>query len=135
MFPITKRVSVFVVIALSVLSSVTCASDTSSDEPVAGKIANTGQFECPEQFGYFDDPADCSKYFVCVFGEALHEQCTGGLYFSVDHQTCDWPRNIGCKRGKWLTVTLVASINYLVTAGSYLLVRFSTLKNDSAKLN
>lgn len=56
----------------------------------------SSSFECPEQFGYFDDLSDCSKYFVCVFGEALHETCTGGLYFSAELQTCDWPRNVHC---------------------------------------
>lgn len=56
----------------------------------------TNLFNCPEQFGYFDDLSDCSKYFVCVFGEALHETCTGGLYFSSELQTCDWPRNVHC---------------------------------------
>lgn len=56
----------------------------------------TNLFNCPEQFGYYDDLSDCSKYFVCVFGEALHETCTGGLYFSSELQTCDWPRNVNC---------------------------------------
>lgn len=53
-------------------------------------------FKCPEKFGYFPDASDCSKYFVCVFGEALHEACTGGLFFSAELQTCDWPRNVPC---------------------------------------
>ena len=53
-------------------------------------------FKCPDQFGYFPDDHDCAKYFVCVFGEALHETCTGGLYFSEKLQTCDWPRNVEC---------------------------------------
>ncbi|KAI1289808.1 hypothetical protein HDE_08505 [Halotydeus destructor] len=56
----------------------------------------TSAFVCPEQFGYYDDMTDCSKYFVCVFGEALHETCTGGLHFSPELQTCDWPRNVKC---------------------------------------
>lgn len=53
-------------------------------------------FQCPEQFGYFADSSDCARYFVCVFGEALHETCTGGLYFSSELQTCDWPSNVLC---------------------------------------
>ena len=53
-------------------------------------------FRCPEQFGYYADEYNCSKYFVCVFGEALHESCTGGLRFSSELQTCDWPRNVIC---------------------------------------
>jgi len=56
-------------------------------------------FKCPEKFGYFPDSWDCSKYFVSVFGEALHESCTGGLYFSAELQTCDWPRNVPCLQG------------------------------------
>lgn len=57
----------------------------------------TQSFHCPEQFGYFADSTDCTRYFVCVFGEALHETCTGGLYFSSELQTCDWPQNVICQ--------------------------------------
>lgn len=53
-------------------------------------------FKCPEKFGYYPDTSDCTQYFVCVFGEPLHETCTGGLYFSAELQTCDWPRNVLC---------------------------------------
>lgn len=53
-------------------------------------------FQCPEQFGYYTDTRDCTKYYVCVFGEVLHESCTGGLRFSRELQTCDWPRNVDC---------------------------------------
>ncbi|RWS12168.1 hypothetical protein B4U79_03702 [Dinothrombium tinctorium] len=58
--------------------------------------ANRSIFVCPEKFGYFPDKRDCTRYFVCVFGEPLHESCTGGLYFSAELQTCDWPRNVLC---------------------------------------
>lgn len=54
-------------------------------------------FECPEEFGYYPHPADCSQYYVCVFGGALLESCTGGLMYSHELQTCDWPRNVGCE--------------------------------------
>uniref|UniRef100_T1JFB8 Chitin-binding type-2 domain-containing protein n=1 Tax=Strigamia maritima TaxID=126957 RepID=T1JFB8_STRMM len=56
-------------------------------------------FVCPDQFGYYADKNNCSRYFVCVFGLAVHESCTGGLYFSTDLQTCDWPRNVMCNQG------------------------------------
>ncbi|XP_015793287.1 uncharacterized protein LOC107369825 [Tetranychus urticae] len=62
--------------------------------------ANRSVFICPEKFGYFPDKRDCTKYFVCVFGEPLHESCTGGLYFSAELQTCDWPRNVQCPNEK-----------------------------------
>lgn len=51
---------------------------------------------CPEEFGYYSHPTDCSQYYVCVFGGALLESCTGGLMYSHELQTCDWPRNVGC---------------------------------------
>lgn len=63
--------------------------------PTPAPLASVN-FRCPEQFGYYADEYNCSKYFVCVFGEALHESCTGGLRFSSELQTCDWPRNVVC---------------------------------------
>lgn len=43
---------------------------------------NTGlEFECPEEFGYYPHPRDCTQYYVCVFGGALLESCTGGLMY------------------------------------------------------
>ncbi|XP_012275214.1 uncharacterized protein LOC105696933 isoform X1 [Orussus abietinus] len=54
------------------------------------------EFECPEEFGYYPHPRDCTQYYVCVFGGALLESCTGGLMYSHELQTCDWPRNVGC---------------------------------------
>ncbi|CAG5106796.1 Similar to CDA8: Chitin deacetylase 8 (Bombyx mori) [Cotesia congregata] len=55
------------------------------------------EFECPEEFGYYPHPRDCTQYYVCVFGGALLESCTGGLMYSHELQTCDWPRNVGCQ--------------------------------------
>ncbi|XP_053209789.1 homeobox protein 5-like isoform X2 [Panonychus citri] len=80
---------------LSPTSSVTLSTLTS---PV-NNVTTSTTFTCPEQFGYYIDHSDCTKYFVCVFGEALHETCTGGLYFSSELQTCDWPRNVLCGIG------------------------------------
>ncbi|VVC35996.1 Hypothetical protein CINCED_3A022481 [Cinara cedri] len=57
---------------------------------------NVEGFKCPEEFGYYPHPNDCSQYYVCVFGGALLESCTGGLMYSHELQTCDWPRNVGC---------------------------------------
>lgn len=53
-------------------------------------------FNCPEDFGYYPHPSDCTQYYVCVFGGALQESCTGGLVYSHELQTCDWPRNVVC---------------------------------------
>jgi len=53
-------------------------------------------FRCPEEFGYYAHPNDCSLYYVCVFGGPLLESCIGGLVYSEDLQTCDWPHNVPC---------------------------------------
>lgn len=79
----------------------TSSSSQTSPAPPAPSAAalyaaSSVNFRCPEQFGYYADEYNCSKYFVCVFGEALHESCTGGLRFSSELQTCDWPRNVVC---------------------------------------
>lgn len=60
-------------------------------------VQSSDTFECPEEFGYYPHPNDCSQYYVCVFGGALLESCTGGLMYSHELQTCDWPRNVGCE--------------------------------------
>jgi len=57
-------------------------------------------FRCPEEFGYYPHQSDCSLYYVCVFGGPLLESCTGGLVYSEDLQTCDWPRNVPCNINK-----------------------------------
>ncbi|XP_063701233.1 uncharacterized protein LOC134831435 [Culicoides brevitarsis] len=65
---------------------------------ISPKSSSSGvDFQCPEEFGYYPHPTDCSQYYVCVFGGALLESCTGGLMYSNELQTCDWPRNVGCE--------------------------------------
>ncbi|CAG9855162.1 unnamed protein product [Phyllotreta striolata] len=64
--------------------------------PIATSIKTGVNFDCPEEFGYYPHPSDCTQYYVCVFGGALLESCTGGLMYSHELQTCDWPRNVGC---------------------------------------
>nr|CAD7399040.1 unnamed protein product [Timema poppensis] len=74
---------------------------------VAGVSQSSG-FDCPEEFGYYSHPSDCTQYYVCVFGGALLESCTGGLMYSHELQTCDWPRNVGCgSEGASATVSTV----------------------------
>nr|XP_023013002.1 uncharacterized protein LOC111503036 isoform X1 [Leptinotarsa decemlineata] len=63
---------------------------------VTTEIKTGVNFDCPEEFGYYPHPNDCTQYYVCVFGGALLESCTGGLMYSHELQTCDWPRNVGC---------------------------------------
>ena len=65
-----------------------------------GVLAQKTEFRCPEEFGYYPHPTQCSLYYVCVFGGPLLESCTGGLVYSEDLQTCDWPRYVNIKHLK-----------------------------------
>ncbi|KAK2582761.1 hypothetical protein KPH14_005028 [Odynerus spinipes] len=80
---------------LAVLSTVDCQRKTPRSARASRNDAAL-EFECPEEFGYYPHPRDCTQYYVCVFGGALLESCTGGLMYSHELQTCDWPRNVGC---------------------------------------
>ena len=73
-----------------------CQRKVSRNVAVASEVKTVVNFNCPEEFGYYPHPSDCTQYYVCVFGGALLESCTGGLMYSHELQTCDWPRNVGC---------------------------------------
>ncbi|XP_011871916.1 PREDICTED: uncharacterized protein LOC105564270 isoform X2 [Vollenhovia emeryi] len=87
-----------VLLILAVVSRVGCQRNTPRSARASRNEAVL-EFECPEEFGYYPHPRDCTQYYVCVFGGALLESCTGGLMYSHDLQTCDWPRNVGCPEG------------------------------------
>ncbi|XP_044257338.1 uncharacterized protein LOC123006716 isoform X2 [Tribolium madens] len=73
-----------------------CQRKVSRNVALGSEVKTVANFNCPEEFGYYPHPNDCTQYYVCVFGGALLESCTGGLMYSHELQTCDWPRNVGC---------------------------------------
>ncbi|XP_062524545.1 uncharacterized protein LOC101740429 isoform X2 [Bombyx mori] len=98
-----RSCSALALFTLAVLTECLAASDRSRHRsgpvrsvPVAANVKRDVDFDCPEEFGYYPHPTDCTLYYVCVFGGALLESCTGGLMYSHELQTCDWPRNVGC---------------------------------------
>ncbi|XP_014246719.1 stress response protein nst1 isoform X2 [Cimex lectularius] len=85
--------------ALLLLNGSESGSSNRRRSPTPTPSSQPIDFDCPEEFGYYAHPTDCTQYYVCVFGGALLESCTGGLMYSHELQTCDWPRNVGCAPG------------------------------------
>ncbi|XP_037712330.1 uncharacterized protein LOC119548810 isoform X8 [Drosophila subpulchrella] len=106
---LTGRLSILWLLGLSLLLFKTGSTEAQSKRAsrvtssrsfgtnVKPTSSNGISFDCPEEFGYYPHPSDCTQYYVCVFGGALLESCTGGLMYSHELQTCDWPRNVGCE--------------------------------------
>ncbi|XP_023721414.1 mucin-12 isoform X4 [Cryptotermes secundus] len=95
-----RHIQKFINGAVAAASILTLLLEPSVGQQRRGRVGASGQqaveFDCPEDFGYYPHPSDCTQYYVCVFGDALLESCTGGLMYSHELQTCDWPRNVGC---------------------------------------
>ncbi|CAH0562127.1 unnamed protein product [Brassicogethes aeneus] len=89
-------VATFVLLATASFDVTTAQRKVSRNIQVGADVKTNVNFDCPEEFGYYPHPNDCTQYYVCVFGGALLESCTGGLMYSHELQTCDWPRNVGC---------------------------------------
>jgi len=62
----------------------------------AGTTATTP--ECPptDEVIFIPDPDNCSWYYICSYGKAVHEQCAPGLHFNAELSVCDYPSSAGC---------------------------------------
>ncbi|KRT80463.1 Carbohydrate-binding protein [Oryctes borbonicus] len=97
------------VLLLTCLALVSSQRKVSRTAQVAEEIKPEINFQCPEEFGYYPHPSDCTLYHVCFFGRPVLESCTGGLMYSPELQTCDWPRNVGCDGTGEVSITSVVS--------------------------
>lgn len=77
-----------------------------------GEEKGSLDFTCPTQFGHYRDTSNCAAYFICTFGQVLHKNCSTGLYFSERLQTCDWPTNVPCERGKSSSSFFSSSLSF-----------------------
>jgi len=57
-------------------------------------------FVCPEYWGYFADPNNCIKYFVCSAGIPERMTCRKQngiqLHYNEKNVWCDWPEKVDC---------------------------------------
>ena len=51
---------------------------------------------CPSASGYYADPADCHKYYLCSNSTPQHFTCSPGTSWNDSIKNCDWDFNTGC---------------------------------------
>ena len=62
-------------------------------------FAAQSNFRCPEKDGYFEDTAQCDKYYDCLDGIPEERLCPDGLVFdpfSRKREPCDHYFNVDC---------------------------------------
>lgn len=70
-------------------------------------------FKCKDE-GFFQHPRDCKKYFWCLdspnLGLVAHQfTCPSGLYFNPSADSCDFARNVLCKKSQQATSTVTTT--------------------------
>lgn len=91
---------VFISLAILVHSSY-AANDNNDDDPTTIDVKTStvlpttvttkqpdDKFECPSRFGYFADPKDPHKFYICSNWEAVHKDCPGNTRWNEDEETC-----------------------------------------------
>lgn len=60
---------------------------------------------------------DCSRYFVCIDGQAIAQQCRTGLYFDANRQACVATRNVclQCPKNKKANLPLLKTCDKYVS--------------------
>lgn len=46
--------------------------------------------------GYYPNPSDCSKYYMCHGGAMYEYNCRSSLLYNKKTKLCDWPENVEC---------------------------------------
>ena len=68
-------------LAMLCLMATCCMAYATSTQPV-DDLEN--EFECPEHWGFYEDPENCMKYYNCENGVAHNINCrTGEIEFEV----------------------------------------------------
>jgi len=55
-------------------------------------------FKCPEEQGFYSNPTDCSKFYLCANYLAWEQQCPGKLLFNKAINQCDFPEKVDCNQ-------------------------------------
>ena len=76
------------------------------DEHLIEKRKVKEPFTCPHD-GYFPDPDNCSKYYLCSGASLTQHDCGEGLSWDAELHLCGWSNTIDCKNGNrpWEKIT------------------------------
>ncbi|GLH08614.1 Probable chitinase 10 [Gryllus bimaculatus] len=66
----------------------------STPKPVSEAMPGPASGSCSGSQIFIPHPTDCSKYYLCQYGQLLEQSCPPGLKWNQDH--CDWPENTDC---------------------------------------
>ncbi|KAI0225819.1 hypothetical protein LSAT2_023452 [Lamellibrachia satsuma] len=66
-------------------------------EPTIEPNRQAGSFKCPRNTGRYQNPADCTQFFRCVWNKVYRKQCSHGLYFDPSLQVCNWKMQVDPK--------------------------------------
>ncbi|XP_069690492.1 uncharacterized protein Cht6 isoform X2 [Periplaneta americana] len=83
-------------------------------------------FMCKDE-GFFPHPRDCKKYFWCLdsgpsnLGIVAHQfTCPSGLFFNKGADSCDYARNVVCKKKSGSTTTKAPPITAATSRTTYI---------------
>ncbi|KAK8753708.1 hypothetical protein OTU49_001187, partial [Cherax quadricarinatus] len=90
------RVHAAASLVLLLLGVVATGAQESSVDP-----GGSGNWQCPEDFGYFPHATSCDKYYSCDAGVATLKTCGNGLAFDASdseflRENCDYRHNVDC---------------------------------------
>ena len=62
----------------------------------------SSSMNCPpgdEPVTFFPHQSDCTKYYRCIDGIPVAQNCPPGRHFNATLNTCDYPETAGCNSG------------------------------------
>jgi hypothetical protein len=71
-----------------------------SGQCMVPELANC-QLTCPAKDDpqnplFLEDMNDCSRFYICYNGNAIHRECAEGLLFDSENNWCDFDFNVDC---------------------------------------
>ncbi|XP_076325216.1 uncharacterized protein LOC143233152 [Tachypleus tridentatus] len=73
-----------------------CTWPDTCNKTVTGLKPYLPKNECPCDCCAIPDPKDCTKFILCINGNAIMQTCADGLRFNPKIENCDYARNVDC---------------------------------------